>query len=193
MPRWYFACGQLIHYRYNKAMIKSLPCRIEAVLFTRDEPIGVKLLAEALQTTEQEIHNALQVLQKRYEDSAMELKLLASGWRLQLRSVYFSDLTALTQAQPPRFSRAFWETLAYIAYHQPVTRSEIDAVRGVSTGSGIYRQLFELEWIAVSGKKEVPGRPELLITTAQFLEDFSVASLQDLPALPEDEEFGEQI
>lgn len=172
-------------------MIKSLPCRIEAILFTRDEPISVKLLAEALQENEQAIESALQDLQARYESSAMEFKLLANGWRLQLREAYFSDLTALAKTQPQRFSRAFWETLAYIAYHQPVTRAEIDAVRGVTTGSGIYRQLFELEWVKVIGRKEVPGRPELLATTPQFLADFSVASLQDLPALPEEEGFGE--
>ena len=135
------------------------------------------------------MREALAELAARYEASAMEPVRLAGGWRLQLRPAYFPAVAAFTEAQPVRFSRAFWETLAFIAYHQPVTRAEIDAVRGVTTSSGIYRQLFDLEWIEVIGTKEVPGRPELLATTAQFLSDFSVASLEDLPALP-DEGFG---
>ena len=159
----------------------TLSRRIEAILFTRDEAVSEALLAQALDVSEDAIRAALLALEARYEASAMMLVRLAGGWRLQLRPV-----AAFAEAQPARFSRAFWETLAFIAYHQPVTRAEIDAVRGVTTSSGIYRQLFELEWIEVIGTKEVPGRPELLATTGQFLSDFSVASLEDLPALPDD-------
>ena len=164
----------------------TLSRRIEAILFTRDEAVSEALLAQALDVSEDAIHAALLVLEARYEASAMMLVRLAGGWRLQLRPAFFPAVAAFAEAQPARFSRAFWETLAFIAYHQPVTRAEIDAVRGVTTSSGIYRQLFELEWIEVIGTKEVPGRPELLATTAQFLSDFSVASLEDLPALPDD-------
>ncbi|MDO4643785.1 MAG: SMC-Scp complex subunit ScpB [Cardiobacteriaceae bacterium] len=170
--------------------MRALTCRIEAILFTRDEAVSVTLLAQALQVTEAEVTAALTDLAARYEDSAMMLVALADGWRLQLRPPFFEDVTAFSETQPVRFSRAFWETLAYIAYHQPVTRAEIDAVRGVTTSSGIYRQLFELEWVEVIGTKEVPGRPELLATTRQFLNDFSVASLEDLPPLPDDEGLG---
>ena len=145
----------------------TLSRRIEAILFTRDEAVSEALLAQALDVSEDAIRAALLVLEARYEASAMMLVRLAGGWRLQLRP-------------------AFFPAVAVIAYHQPVTRAEIDAVRGVTTSSGIYRQLFELEWIEVIGTKEVPGRPELLATTAQFLSDFSVASLEDLPALPDD-------
>lgn len=162
----------------------SLANRIEALLFTRDTTLTVNMLAIALQAQEAEIEVALQDLAVRYESSAMRLAKVASGWRLQLREAHFADILALAEAQPPRFSRAFWETLAYIAYHQPVTRAEIDAVRGVATSSGIYRQLFDLEWIEVVGRREMPGRPELLATTTVFLDDFGLASSADLPPMP---------
>lgn len=167
--------------------MSSLSRRIEAILFTRDEAVSTAQLAQALATTEDAIRTALDDLVARYETSAMTLVQVKDGWRLQLRSDYFEAVAAFAEAQPVRYSRAFWETLAYIAYHQPVTRAEIDAVRGVTTSSGIYRQLFDLEWIEVIGTKEVPGRPELLATTTQFLNDFSVASLDALPALPEED------
>ena len=165
----------------------NLSRRIEAILFTRDEAVSAAQLAQALATIEDAVRSALDDLTTRYETSAMTLVQVKDGWRLQLRSDYFEAVAAFAEAQPVRYSRAFWETLAYIAYHQPVTRAEIDAVRGVTTSSGIYRQLFDLEWIEVIGTKEVPGRPELLATTTQFLNDFSVASLDALPALPEED------
>lgn len=167
--------------------MSSLSRRIEAILFTRDEAVSTAQLAQALATSEDAVRTALDDLVARYETSAMTLVQVKDGWRLQLRSDYFEAVAAFAEAQPVRYSRAFWETLAYIAYHQPVTRAEIDAVRGVTTSSGIYRQLFDLEWIEVIGTKEVPGRPELLATTTQFLNDFSVASLDALPALPEED------
>ena len=165
----------------------NLSRRIEAILFTRDEAVSTAQLAQALATSEDAVRTALDDLVARYETSAMTLVQVKDGWRLQLRSDYFEAVAAFAEAQSVRYSRAFWETLAYIAYHQPVTRAEIDAVRGVTTSSGIYRQLFDLEWIEVIGTKEVPGRPELLATTTQFLNDFSVASLDALPALPEED------
>lgn len=162
----------------------SLDKRIEALLFTRDSALTSAVLAAALQTDEAQIEAALQALALRYEESAMRVVKVAGGWRLQLREAYFGDILALAEAQPPRFSRAFWETLAYIAYHQPVTRADVDAVRGVATSSGIYRQLFDLEWIEVVGRREVPGRPELLATTERFLDDFGLAGPAELPPLP---------
>ncbi|UJF24468.1 SMC-Scp complex subunit ScpB [Suttonella sp. R2A3] len=161
----------------------SLPLaqRIEALLFTRDEPLSEKTLADALAADLSVIRGVLEALESRYSDSAMELKLVKGGWRLQLREAYFPDAAALAEVQPVRYSRAFWETLAYIAYHQPVTRAEIDAVRGVTTSSGVYRQLFDAQWVHVVGQKEVPGRPDLLATTTQFLQDFSLQSADDLP------------
>lgn len=162
----------------------NLSVRIEALLFTREQALSSKTLALALNATEAEIEAALQILSQRYADSAMAVVKVASGWRLQLKEAYFGDILALAEAQPPRYSRAFWETLAYIAYHQPVTRAEIDAVRGVASSSGIYRQLFDLEWIEVVGRREVPGRPELLATTTAFLDDFGLDSPAALPPIP---------
>lgn len=164
-------------------MSNPLSARIEALLFTRDTPLTEAMLAQALHVSGEAISEALAALQSRYHDSAMAVVRVAGGWRLQLREAYFDDLQALADSQPPRYSRAFWETLAFIAYHQPCTRADIDAVRGVNTSSGIYRQLFDLEWIRVCGHREVPGRPELLATTADFLNDFALAALDDLPVV----------
>lgn len=164
----------------------STAARIEALLFTREQPLPRVVIADALMLDEAEVQAGLQALIERYGESAMEVVEVAGGWRLQLRSDYYDDLQALENREPPRYSRAFWETLAYIAYHQPCTRAEIDAVRGVSTGSGIYRQLFDLEWIRVVGHRELPGRPELLATTRDFLNDFALKALDELPPLPDE-------
>lgn len=161
----------------------SLDRRIEALLFTRDVPLAEAVMAQTLAVSPQEVAHALTELAARYENSAMAVVRVAGGWRLQLREAYFDDLQALADSQPPRYSRAFWETLAFIAYHQPCTRADIDAVRGVNTSSSIYRQLFDLEWIRVCGHREVPGRPELLATTTAFLNDFALAALDELPVV----------
>lgn len=165
----------------------SIAARIEALLFTREQPLAPAVMADVLMLDEQAIRDGLQALVARYQDSAMEVAEVAGGWRLQLRPEHYQDLQALENREPPRYSRAFWETLAYIAYHQPCTRAEIDAVRGVSTSSGIYRQLFDLQWIRVVGHRELPGRPELLATTRDFLSDFALKALDDLPPLPDPE------
>lgn len=168
-------------------MNKPLYRRIEALLFTREQALSVQTLSLALAADIEAIEAALVELEASYQDSAMTLVKVASGYRLQLKNDYYDDIQALAESQPPRYSRAFWETLAYIAYHQPVTRADIDAVRGVSTSSGIYRQLFDLDWIEVIGQREVPGRPELLATTTTFLDDFGIQSPQDLPTLPDEQ------
>ncbi|MDO4436031.1 MAG: SMC-Scp complex subunit ScpB [Cardiobacteriaceae bacterium] len=157
--------------------------RIEAILFTRDTAISLENLAKALGVSVDEVAVSMLELKQDYESRAMEVKQVASGWRLQLREEYHQDIIALTDAQPTRYSRAFWETLAFIAYHQPVTRAQIDQVRGVSTSSGVYKQLFDLDWIEVIGQKETVGRPDLLATTKRFLDDFSLKSPLDLPPL----------
>lgn len=161
----------------------SLSARIEALLFTRDTPLTEAVLAQALTVSTQDVAEALQALAERYEHSAMAVVRVAGGWRLQLREAYFADLQALSDREPPRYSRAFWETLAYIAYHQPCTRADIDAVRGVNTSGGVYRQLFDLGWIRVCGHRDAPGRPELLATSGDFLNDFALQALDDLPVV----------
>lgn len=162
-----------------------IAARIEALLFTRESPLALTTIAQVLDVSASEVKAGLDDLALRYADGAMEIAEVADGFRLQLRAAYYDDVQALENREPPRYSRAFWETLAYIAYHQPCTRAEIDAVRGVNTSSGIYRQLFDLEWIRVVGHRELPGRPELLATTRDFLNDFSLKALDELPPLPD--------
>lgn len=157
--------------------------RIEAILFTRQEPISLDSIAKALCVPIDEVALSMVELKQEYEDRAMEVVQVATGFRLQLREAFHSDIATLNEAQPTRYSRAFWETLAFIAYHQPVTRAQIDHVRGVSTSASVYKQLFDLDWIAVVGQKETVGRPDLLATTKRFLEDFSLKSPSDLPPL----------
>ena len=166
-------------------MAQPLYRRIEALLFTRDEPLSLKTLSGVLAADESAVADALTELEAAYAESAIMVSEVRGGWRLQLREAYFDDAATLAAAQPVRYSRAFWETLAYIAYNQPVTRADIDAVRGVTTSSGIYRQLFDVQWIEVVGQREVPGRPDLLATTDQFLRDFSLCSSDELPVLPD--------
>lgn len=164
--------------------MKPLKRRLEALFFTRDRPLDEALLTAALGVEESELQTALAELQRDYhQHSALELVAVASGWRLQLRPEYEAEIQALAAVAPPRYSRAFWETLAFIAYHQPVTRSDIDAARGVQTSSAIYQQLFSLEWVAVVGRKKALGSPELLAVTPRFLDDFNLSSPADLPSL----------
>ncbi len=163
--------------------MKPLTRRLEALLFTSSQPLAAPLLASALHCDEVSLGAALNELQEDYANSAMELVAVASGWRFQLRSQYRSEVQALAEAQPPRYSRAFWETLAYIAYNQPVTRGEIDRARGVQTSSNIYQQLFHLEWVEVVGRKKAPGSPELLAVTRNFLDDFALEHINQLPAV----------
>ena len=110
---------------------------------------------------------------------------VASGWRIQVRSRYIDTVSRLWQERPARYSRALLETLALIAYRQPITRGEIEEIRGVSISSTIMRTLQERNWIRTVGHREVPGRPELLGTTREFLDYFGLKSLQDLPTLAE--------
>lgn len=172
--------------------MKPLKNRIEALLFTREDALSINLLAQALQVPIAEVIEALEALQADYQHSALCLVEVGSGWRFQLRAIYAADLQALADAQPPRYSRAFWETLAFIAYNQPVTRSEVDKARGVQTSSHLYQQLFHLEWIEVVGHKKALGSPELLATTSRFLDDFGLKSMDDLPSVDELESLMEE-
>jgi segregation and condensation protein B len=115
----------------------------------------------------------------------MELREVASGWRVQIRPQYAEVVSRLWQERPSRYSRALLETLALIAYRQPITRGEIEDIRGVTVATTIMRTLHERGWIRVVGHREVPGRPELLGTTREFLDYFGLKSLDDLPTLAE--------
>ncbi len=122
-------------------------------------------------------------LERIYENRGLGLKRVASGLRLEIRAPYVRALSALWEPKPPRYSRALLETLAIIAYRQPVTRGEIEELRGISVAASTLRILEERNWIQVVGHREVPGRPGLYATTREFLDYFGLTSLTDLPPL----------
>ena len=126
---------------------------------------------------------ALEQVEADYQSRPLELKKVASGYRLQVREDYSPWVSRLFEERPGRYSRAFLETLAIIAYRQPATRGEIEDIRGVAVSSGIIKTMLEREWIQVIGHKEVPGRPALFGTTPYFLDYFGLTSLSELPPL----------
>ncbi len=144
---------------------------------------------DAVQPERADIRAALEQLQQDYESRGVELKEVASGFRFQVRNEYAQWVNRLFDERPQRYSRALLETLAIIAYRQPVTRGEIEDIRGVSISSSIIKTLQEREWIRVVGHRDVPGRPELLATTKLFLDYFNLKKLSDLPSLAEIKDF----
>jgi segregation and condensation protein B len=162
---------------------------VEAVLLAAGRPVSLEqmreLFDEAQRPPDDEISAALESLQQSYADHGVELCEVASGWRVQIRPQYADVVSRLWQERPSRYSRALLETLALIAYRQPITRSEIEDIRGVTVATTIMRTLHERNWIRVVGHREVPGRPELLGTTREFLDYFGLKSLDDLPTLAE--------
>lgn len=163
---------------------------VESLLLASNEPLSAETICQILQRgglliTKNELRLILEAIEVDYSRRPLELKEVASGFRLQLRSDFSSWLTHLLAQKPPRFSRALLETLAIIAYKQPITRGEIEDIRGVSVGSNTIKTLMDYEWIKIVGYKEVPGRPAFLATTAKFLDYFNMASLEELPKLPD--------
>lgn len=162
---------------------------VEAVLLAAGRPVTVEQLLEMFEDnqrpTTEEVAAALADLQQGYADRGVELREVASGWRVQVRPQYADVVSRLWQERPSRYSRALLETLALIAYRQPITRGEIEDIRGVTVSTTIMRTLHERNWIRVVGYREVPGRPELLGTTRDFLDYFGLKSLDDLPTLAE--------
>jgi segregation and condensation protein B len=162
---------------------------VEAVLLAAGRPVTVEQIQELFEEHErppaEDVLAALEALAQRYEGTGVELREVASGWRVQVRPQYSDVVSRLWQERPSRYSRALLETLALIAYRQPITRGEIEDIRGVTIASTIMRTLHERNWIRVVGHREVPGRPELLGTTREFLDYFGLKSLDDLPTLAE--------
>ena len=132
-----------------------------------------------------QLREALELLSEEYEGRGMQLTETGSGWRIQVRAEYAGWASRLWEEKPTRYSRALLETLALIAYRQPITRGEIEEVRGVSVSSNIIKTLHERDWIRVVGHRDVPGRPALYATSKVFLDYFSLKSLNDLPTLAE--------
>ena len=162
---------------------------VEAVLLAAGRPVTIAQLLELFGEHErpaaEDVRAALDALSERFDGTGVELREVASGWRVQVRQQYADVVSRLWQERPSRYSRALLETLALIAYRQPITRGEIEDIRGVTVASTIMRTLHERSWIRVVGHREVPGRPELLGTTREFLDYFGLKSLDDLPTLAE--------
>ncbi|WP_019592967.1 MULTISPECIES: SMC-Scp complex subunit ScpB [unclassified Thioalkalivibrio] len=167
--------------------LRAVELAVEAVLFAAAEPVAprdLKAACEDLGEIDQALlEQALGRLEERYRDRAIELVRSAGGYRFRVRSRFSATVQAAQPERPARLSRALLETLAIIAYRQPVTRAEIEAVRGVAVSSGIMRTLQEREWVRVVGHKEVPGRPALYATTRGFLDDLGLKRLEELPPL----------
>ena len=144
-------------------------------LFGTDEEAPAR---EALQV-------ALATLEEDYRDRGIELALVAGGYRIQVRKECAPWIARLWDEKPPRYSRALLETLALIAYRQPITRGEIEEIRGVAVSTNIVKTLLEREWVRVVGHRDVPGRPSLYATTRKFLDYFGLKSLNELPTLAE--------
>ncbi|MGH1485438.1 MAG: SMC-Scp complex subunit ScpB [Cellvibrionaceae bacterium] len=135
--------------------------------------------------SKQEIEDAIEIIQQSCEDRGFELKKVSSGWRFQVRVEMAQWVNKLWEEKPQRYSRALLETLSIIAYRQPITRGDIEEIRGVAVSSHIIKTLSEREWVKVVGQRDVPGRPSLYATTRQFLDYFNLESLEELPSLRE--------
>ena len=160
---------------------------LEAALLAAGGPLGMDRLLELFTDEERpepkRIREVLDELAGDYQGRGIELKEVASGWRIQVRKDYAGWVARLYQEKPPRYSRALLETLAIIAYRQPVTRGEIEDIRGVGVSTQIVKTLLEREWVRVVGHRDVPGKPALYATTRRFLDYFGLKSLDELPTL----------
>ncbi len=168
---------------------------IEATLFSASKPLTLQQLQAVFpenQIPEKSLlRTTIEAIQNDYQDKPVELSEVASGYRFQVREKMSPWVSKLLAEKPQKYSRALLETLAIIAYRQPVTRGDIEEIRGVSVSSSIVHTLLEREWVRVIGHKEVPGRPSLYATTKQFLDYFNLKNLADLPTLVEIQEIGE--
>ena len=160
---------------------------LETALLTAQDPLTVgqlkKLFTEDVKAAL--INDILDEIRQNWKGRGVELVKLASGWRFRARAEFTPYLARLTPEKPPRYSRAVMETLAIIAYKQPVTRGDIESIRGVSVSTSVMQTLLERGWIEVIGHKDVPGRPGLYASTHKFLDDLGFNTLRDLPPLAE--------
>ena len=160
---------------------------IEAALLAAGRPLNIDQLQGLFDgrtaPEKSEIRAAIAALNVEYEDRGITIAEVASGFRMQIKPTMADRLQKLWEERPPRYSRALFETLALIAYRQPITRGEIEEVRGVSVSPNIIRTLMERDWVRVVGHRDVPGRPEMFGTTKLFLDYFSLKKLDDLPPL----------
>lgn len=162
---------------------------VEAAIFAADGPLDrdalLLLFDEQERPEKADLSRTLEQISEDYAERGIELKEVASGFRFQVRKDLGPWVSRLWQEKPPRYSRAILETLALVAYRQPITRGEIEEIRGVSVSSHIIKSLLERNWVRVVGHRDVPGRPAMFATTRQFLDYFDLKSLEDLPPLSE--------
>lgn len=170
----------------NAEILKKV---IEGAVFASGQPLTIEqmgfLFDEAERPDAATLRHVLEALMQDYQDRGIELKEVASGFRFQVRQETGPWVSRLWDEKPSRYSRALLETLALIAYRQPITRSEIEEIRGVSVSSHIVKTLIERDWIRVAGHRDVPGRPALFATTRDFLDNFNLKGLAELPSLSE--------
>jgi segregation and condensation protein B len=170
----------------SEARIKHI---VEAVLLASGKPLTLEQLLGVFGDGEKperdQLRQAIATLQEDYAERGIELVQVASGYRMQVKQTMEPWVSRLTEEKPARYSRALLETLALVAYRQPITRGEIEDIRGVSVSSSIVKTLQEREWVRIVGHRDVPGRPAMYGTTRQFLDYFNLKGLDDLPTLME--------
>jgi len=167
----------------------NLKNTIEALLLSSDEPISAdklyKIISNKEKITKADVLDAIKELEDDYETKEIEVSRVASGYRIQAKKSINDYLNIIFAEKTPRYSRALMETLSIIAYKQPVTRGDIEAIRGVSVSSSIMRTLSDRSWIKIIGYRDVPGKPAMFSTTAEFLDYFGLKRLDELPDLPD--------
>ena len=167
----------------------NLKLILEALLMAAGRAVPLDEMLELFDGIERpdraQLREALDELRRDYQGRAIELAETAGGFRIQVREGFSQQVSRLWEEKPPRYSRALLETLAIIAYRQPITRGEIEEIRGVAVSSNIIKTLTDREWVRTVGHRDVPGRPALLATTRRFLDHFNLPSLDALPTLAE--------
>ena len=184
------AKNYLLNHLGEYKLSKSLTNSIEALLFGAGRPITLSEIRNILSNNGNivelsDIKKSLNILEERYTDTSIEVQEVASGYRLNIKQEHSSSLGNIWNDKSPRISKALMETISIIAYKQPVTRGDIEDIRGVSVSTRSIRSLLERNWIKVSGTRDVPGRPALYSTTKDFLDDLNLKSVSDLPELPD--------
>ena len=163
---------------------------IEALLFGAGRPLRLSEIRSLLDNSGisedlASIKKSINLIEERYQNTSLEIKEVSSGYRLQIKESYSPCLSSLWNEKTPRISKALMETISIIAYKQPVTRGDIEDIRGVTVSTRSIRSLLERNWVKVSGYRDVPGRPALYVTTKDFLDDLNLKNISELPDLPQ--------
>lgn len=179
----------------HNADLHDILLQIEAIIFASDSPVSLASLKQAFNQrfTSSQLRQFLQQLALLQHNRATELIETAQGYRFQVKAQYRSLVAQINPTRPIKLSASLLEILAVIAYHQPVTRSDIEQIRGVSNNAQILRTLFDWNWIKESGFREIPGRPALLVTTPHFLNAFGIRHLSQLPPLQDTTELSKAL